>query len=448
MGKKDMKKTLKFILLFVILSLLLLNNSLQAQQWVLAGSVPEPGLIPSISVVNANIAWIAGGTTNNPKIYRTSNGGTSWDPVTTNGTLNGLQCIWATSSTAAIVGEGAINSHARLYKFSSDGTEWLTVLETGQNDGGFNNIIFSRTNPMVGGALADEMYITTNGGLNWALKPTGVVGVSSAQNSLMLVDGTFFGFGLNNGAARVRMTINGGNTWSTKNVNLSGNYTSGFTFKEDKLIGLSSTSLSMPNIARTTDGGNTWTGVNIGAGLSGITVIKWVPGTNVVYIIGANGAVKRSINNGLTWTSMQTAGVTGLNHFDFNKVNNIICGYAVSSNGSVIKLADSVLVLTNTGSNLSETPAKFILHQNYPNPFNPSTNIKYQITNNSIVTLKVYDALGKEVATLVNEYQKAGTYEVPFSISEFSNFNLASGNYFYRIDAGDFKDIKRMVLIK
>lgn len=444
-----MKISIKIYVLLITVSLFLLNmNSAYSQHWVLAGSVPNPGLTPSISVVDANIAWIAGGAPNSPSIFRTSDGGVTWSQITTNGTLNELYCIWAVSSTSAIVGEGSINSFARLYKFSSSGNKWNVVLETGMNDGGFNNLVFSRDNPQLGGSLADEIYITTNGGNNWVLKTTGVVGVSSAQNSLMMVDQNFFGFGLKNGAARVRMTSDGGVTWSTRNINLSGTYTSGFTFRSDKQIGISSTSLSMPVIARTTDGGNTWNTVNIGTGLSGNTIIKWVPGTNVVYILGSNGAVKRSTDNGLNWVSIETAGITGLSHFDFNKINNIICGYAVSSNGSVIKLADSVLVLTNAGSNSSVIPSEFRLYQNYPNPFNPVTIIKFDIPQNGVVNLKVYDISGKEVATLINEYLVAGTHEVPFSISQFSNNYLSSGVYFCKIETGSFTDIKRMMLVK
>lgn len=433
----------RVLILLIAIFLIFMSSSSYAQQWVLAGSVPNPGLTPSISVVDANTAWIAGGTTNTPLVFRTKNGGITWEAIPTNGTINELHCIWAVNADVALVGEGVVNSYARLYKINPVSIVWEKVLETGQNDGSFNNLIFSRANPLVGGALADEMYITTNGGNNWVIKPTGVTGVSSAQNSLMLVDGNFFGFGLMNGASRVRMTMNSGSTWTTHNINLNGYYTSGFTFKEDKLIGLSSTSLSMPYIARTTDGGNTWTTIDIGTGLIGITVIKWVPGTSVVYIIGENGAVKRSINNGLTWVSMQTAGVTGLNHFDFNKVNNIICGYAVSRNGSVIKLADSILVLLGTNSNTAEIPADYKLNQNYPNPFNPTTQIKYQIPVDGFVTLKVFDFLGREVETLVNEYKASGVYECTFN-----SVKLSSGTYFYKIETGSFTDVKRMVLIK
>lgn len=89
------------------------------------------------------------------------------------------------------------------------------------------------------------------------------------------------------------------------------------------------------------------------------------------------------------------------------------------------------------------TATKYELLQNYPNPFNPITNIKYQIAKSNLVTLKVYDILGKEVATLVNENMKAGTYEVMFDAS-----NVPSGVYFYKISAGSYSDTKKMLLIK
>lgn len=438
-----MRTMLHFFVLITAGLLLGFNTVVNAQQWVLAGSVSNPGLTPSISVYDNNVVWIAGGSANAPAIFQTSNGGTTWNSITTNGTTNELFCIWALSPSVAIAGEGAINSYAKLYKFSSGGAKWNVVLSTGMNDGAFNNLIFSRSNPLVGTALADELYLTTNGGNNWSIIPTGVTGVSSAQNSLMMVDQTFFGFGLKNGASRVRMSLNGGGTWSTKSVNLNGNYTSGFTFKSDKLIGISSTSSSMPNIARTTDGGNTWNNVNIGTGLTGTTLIKWIPGTNIVYILGSNGAIKRSINDGLNWTSMSTAGVTGLTHFDFNKVNNIICGYAISSSGSVIKLADSILVLTNSNINETSVPAEYKLSQNYPNPFNPSTTIQYAVPKSSFVKIVIYDVLGQEVKTLVSENKKAGRYEVTLDASQFT-----SGVYFYKLTSDGFSETKQMMLLK
>lgn len=96
-----------------------------------------------------------------------------------------------------------------------------------------------------------------------------------------------------------------------------------------------------------------------------------------------------------------------------------------------------------TAVNNNEIPARFTLWQNYPNPFNPATNIKYQIPKESLVKITIYDVLGKNVATLVNEKKNAGSYEIEFNAS-----NLASGLYFYKIEAGEFSDVKKMMLIK
>ena len=93
------------------------------------------------------------------------------------------------------------------------------------------------------------------------------------------------------------------------------------------------------------------------------------------------------------------------------------------------------------GTNVN-LPRSFKLYQNYPNPFNPTTSIKYDMPKDGFVGIKVYDILGKEVFNL-NEFKKAGSYEVNFDGS-----NFASGMYFYSVEAGSFKDTKKMVLLK
>jgi hypothetical protein len=99
---------------------------------------------------------------------------------------------------------------------------------------------------------------------------------------------------------------------------------------------------------------------------------------------------------------------------------------------------------------ISQLPIDFRLEQNYPNPFNPVTTIKYSIPNvtlsgveGSQVKLKIYDVLGNEVATLVNEFRNAGSYEIDFNAS-----SLSSGIYFYRLQTGSFVQTKKMVIIK
>ena len=91
----------------------------------------------------------------------------------------------------------------------------------------------------------------------------------------------------------------------------------------------------------------------------------------------------------------------------------------------------------------NEIPVKYELHQNYPNPFNPVTHLEFGISKSGFITLKVYDMLGKEVITLVNENKSAGKYVV-----EFDGSNLPSGIYFYKFTAGEFSETKSMVLLK
>ncbi len=89
------------------------------------------------------------------------------------------------------------------------------------------------------------------------------------------------------------------------------------------------------------------------------------------------------------------------------------------------------------------TPNNYFLKQNYPNPFNPSTYINYGLKEGSFVTLKVYNILGTEVATLVNEYKPAGNYKVNFDASQ-----LASGVYIYRLNTNNFVQTRKMILEK
>jgi hypothetical protein len=91
----------------------------------------------------------------------------------------------------------------------------------------------------------------------------------------------------------------------------------------------------------------------------------------------------------------------------------------------------------------SAAPAAYSLEQNYPNPFNPSTTIKYQVPVSGLVSLKVYNLIGQEVATLVNEFQSASGYETSFDASK-----LSSGIYFYTLRAGSFVETKKMLLVK
>ena len=109
------------------------------------------------------------------------------------------------------------------------------------------------------------------------------------------------------------------------------------------------------------------------------------------------------------------------------------------------KAVDYTILVPKKGhiGEIDSSPDIYALHQNYPNPFNPTTQINYNIPEESLVSLKVYNALGEEMAELVNQIQSEGYYSVEFNAS-----NLSNGVYFYRITAGDFKETRKMILTK
>jgi len=161
-----------------------------------------------------------------------------------------------------------------------------------------------------------------------------------------------------------------------------------------------------------------------------------------------------STDNGATWTQLASWNVDRRNATEIlpmtaaeNQANVKIRFTAIQPGWDYWWVIDNVCVkgyiLTGTGNNNINLPFNYSLSQNYPNPFNPTTSISYSLKANGFVTLKVYDVLGKEVITLVNETKSAGTYIVNFNGSK-----LSSGVYFYKIEANEFTDIKRMMLIK
>ncbi len=129
------------------------------------------------------------------------------------------------------------------------------------------------------------------------------------------------------------------------------------------------------------------------------------------------------------------------------QANNAVFTMHYNNNSSSLEVIGKIIsvqyISLTDVNNDKKNPTSFLLSQNYPNPFNPSTTIKYSIPASNVVSLKVYDILGKEVANLVNEYKNSGTYEI-----EFNAANLSSGTYFYQLKAGEFTQTKKSVLLK
>ena len=129
---------------------------------------------------------------------------------------------------------------------------------------------------------------------------------------------------------------------------------------------------------------------------------------------------------------------------EYYDVNGDAAAFWIGQDGANKRLyMDRLSAITGVSSTGNEIPEKFNLGQNYPNPFNPVTNINFSLPKSGLVTLKIFDVMGREVATLVNKDINAGSYTVDFDASR-----LSSGVYFYRLTAGEFTDTKKLMLIK
>ncbi|MFA7362168.1 MAG: T9SS type A sorting domain-containing protein, partial [Candidatus Kapaibacterium sp.] len=156
--------------------------------------------------------------------------------------------------------------------------------------------------------------------------------------------------------------------------------------------------------------------------------------------------------NNTTYTSYSTVKCTAAPGMYWGRYNDLTepnggCGYTAwtLTTGPVGRANTmfSFSSITGINQNSTEIPSVYSLSQNYPNPFNPSTKINFALPKQGLVTLKIYDVLGREVRTLVNEIKTAGNYTIDFNASEYS-----SGVYFYKLESSGFSDIKKMILIK
>lgn len=186
---------------------------------------------------------------------------------------------------------------------------------------------------------------------------------------------------------------------------------------------------------RSTDGGNFWHYETLG--------ILWYPvevgfrtPTEGWTPMGPKLEFLYTSDSGVNWTEIPTPDSAYVTNICFPDSAH---GFAVGINGTIIRYIYHKPNEVKPGRDISS----FYLAQNYPNPFNPVTTINYRLLNENHVSLKVYNILGIEVASLVNEEKPAGKYEV-----KFDGNNFASGIYFYRLKAGNFIQVRKMILLK
>jgi hypothetical protein len=192
----------------------------------------------------------------------------------------------------------------------------------------------------------------------------------------------------------------------------------------------------------TTNAGVNWNTLNYPSTTEGVGIA----GNMNEFIIGVLGrTIYKTTNGGTNW-SAEFALDAGISRQQMTKSRDGVYVWDARSNGKVGKRTIPIGIQKLS----SEIPSGYNLSQNYPNPFNPATIIRFNVPEtgkskmgNGVIVLKVYDVIGREVVTLVNEKLNSGTYEATFDASK-----CTSGVYFYRLTADGFSETRKMVLLK
>ncbi|HMN18077.1 MAG TPA: T9SS type A sorting domain-containing protein [Ignavibacteriaceae bacterium] len=340
------------------------------------------------------------------------------------------------------------------------------------------SITINSSDDVFTGTNGDGIYSSTDNGNTWTQINNGLTNLYVYSLAAHQNDDIYAGLYLD-----VCKSTDNGNTWSPTNLNAMF-----ITAMDININGIIFAAANTLGVYKSTDNGATWSICNNGLTTAYFFTLRIGPGDDI-YLGTVNGGAFRSTDEGGSWIQIGLTGYqvqcftfapvgeifAGTNngvfkstdngstwtHLDNDGLNNpyIWClffnsaGYLFAGTG--IGLSRSVEpIITSIDDRLFENPLHFSLNQNYPNPFNPSTSIQYQVPSITPVTLKIYDILGNEVATLVNEEKPAGIYEVEFNpASGIRNLpagrqGLVSGVYFCRLQTENYFKTIKMLYIK
>ena len=331
-----------------------------------------------------------------------------------------------------------------FYKTNDGGNSW-TIIYSNPQKTGFGNYI-EMFSPTDGIAMGDAnfstripIFLKTADGINWFETNTQAIGggVADGWLSLDFVNSNVGYYSPKGGPAprKLHKTTDGGVNWIETNFDVYADVLKFF----NKDFGLLA---NAPDIYKTTDGGVIWQGYPIGAPNNYHSQdIEFVPNNLDKIWMSYSSGLLFSGDSGKTWIEQFVPGLT--NAFDI-KFTNEKTGWLLCTDGKIFYTNNCGGLLTDVIERKS-LPTNIELFQNYPNPFNPETTIKFQLSEPAFVTLKVYDALGRGVAILINEFRQQGIHNSTFNIN---NYSLPSGTYFYRLTAGDYSSTQKMVLLK
>jgi len=359
-------------------------------------------------------------------VLRSTDNGADWAPV--NSGL-GDPNVWALAINST--GHIFAGTSGGVFRSTNNGANWILansgltepfVRALVINPGGH---IFAGTN--VGG------FRSTDDGANWT-----IVGPTAQVYSVVInFNGppAFIGhiFAGTEGSGIFRSTDNGAN-WTAVNTGLTRWYVPALAINSGGHIFGGTTAGSDAGVVRSTNNGGDWVPV-----LSGLHISSLVVNSPAHIFAGTPFAgVFRSTNNGATWDSVNS----GLTNLSVWALSIISTGYIFAGTGSggVFRSVQSTTFVQEPSGQL---PTSFVLEQNYPNPFNPSTTIGFSLPRSGHVTLRAFNLVGEEVATLLSQEVSAGTHETKWDVS-----GISSGIYFYRLQAGSYSQTRKLLLLR
>lgn len=361
-------------------------------------------------------------------LFNSTNSGQDWRSPSLHGDRE-----WSDFSTVAYRGSnyvfaGDVNGYVWV---GSDAGQSLTLksqIEKGVSVTSFafiSTFVFAATKPFEAGK-AGGVYLSYDNGATWKSVSTGLPSLADTNTyvtSLAVIGNNLFA-GTGHG---VYLSTDYGTSWSKVNNGLTGSWVYSLAVKGNELFA----GTFGQGVFRSTDNGTTWTHTSL---VKDVTSL-FVADTTLFAGTWSQG-VYRYVNSDQSWKSV---GLPNVYITGFAADNGTL--YASTLNNTVWRRPISEL--TGINEMESKIPYEFSLSQNYPNPFNPITTISYSVADPSHVELKVYDMLGREVSTLVSKYQSRGEYKIQFDAA-----SLPSGIYIYSIKAGQFRDSKKLVLLK
>ena len=429
----NMKRYLILIIFLILNSAFLIQNSFS--QWVQQSVPVTSGQFFDMKFVNANTGFIAHSTN---VLLKTTDAGYNW-VVNKNGRMSSLSIV----DSLCFYGAGYNNQYGKLYKTTNGGQSWDSLLSS-YGYSFWKSYFFNRDTGLIssGNGVDNQVWRTTDGGQTKQLV-TSNGGATQSSFFFMKekINGEYYGYLYYPQDRYLYCTSNSGVNWQYRQF-LPTNINSIFFINKD--TGWASISYSTNYVMKTLDGGLNWTNQTVPYNVE----------TNDIYFANSQKGwiscyqsqkIYATTNGGTNWGTQTLYGGASFILCFLDSITS----WVQTSYNTLSHTTNGGGPITSAISNTTEIQNDFKLYQNYPNPFNPSTLIKYKINKPSITELKIYSLSGNEIIKIESGLKQTGYYEYSFTPK-----NLSSGVYIYKLEVFNlnnnliYSESKRMIFIK